>query len=258
MISEKRRGVLKWTLLLVLFFPGCTNGPAGNSEQQLDPGDISGTVRLFEPVKPIAELRAAALEAEPPFEEGDFLAPDLVEVSTLDPSIKLDVRYATDDNFIGAAVYESPRIFLQRPVAEALLDAHLQLREKGYGLVVFDGYRPWYVTRIFWDATPEDKKEFVADPEKGSRHNRGAAVDVSLYDLSSGDLLPMPSGFDETTERAAVEYTGGDARSRANRDLLIATMRQCGFEPLANEWWHFDHQSWKSYPIMNVEFAKVE
>ncbi|MFH1965133.1 MAG: M15 family metallopeptidase [Acidobacteriota bacterium] len=175
----------------------------------------------------------------------------------MDSTVRLDVRYATANNFMGAVMYESPRVFLQRPVAEALLDAHRQLKEKGYGIVIFDGYRPWYVTKIFWDATPEDKKEFVADPDSGSRHNRGAAVDLSLYDLSSGELLPVPSEYDETTERSGIDFAGGDQQSTANRDLLISTMRMHGFEPLANEWWHYDHISWRSYPIMNSSFDEI-
>lgn len=216
------------------------------------------TPRLFKPVRPIPELRAEALKAEPPQEEGDFLEPELVEPVTLDPTLKLDVRYASDNNFMGTAVYESARVYLQRPVAEDLVAAHRRLREEhGLGLVIFDGYRPWYVTKIFWEATPQDKKAFVADPGSGSRHNRGAAVDVSLYDLKSGSLLAMPSGFDETTERAGVDYQGGDPEARRNRDLLISVMRRHGFEPLPNEWWHFDHHTWESYPIMNLEFDQI-
>ena len=258
MIKVKIHGPFIWFFGVLFLFAGCGQGPAG--EEILVPGRDSASQQsqLFKPLKPIAELRSAALEAYPPVEEGDFLDPDLVEVAKLDPTVRLDVRYATANNFMGEVIYESPRVFLQRPVAEALMDAHRQFMEKGYGVVLFDGYRPWYVTKIFWDATPLDKKDFVADPSIGSRHNRGAAVDLSLYDLESGELLPMPSGYDETTERAGIDFAGGDPESTANRDLLISIMRLNGFEPLVNEWWHYDHHSWKSYPIMNARFEDID
>src|SRR5438132_5350764 len=113
---------------------------------------------------------------QPPQEPGPFRQPDLVEISKLDPTIKLDIRYATKNNFLGRPVYKQARAFLQRPAAEALVRVNQTLRTKGYGLIIHDGYRPWYVTKIFWDATPEDKKIFVADPSKGSRQNRGCVV----------------------------------------------------------------------------------
>src|SRR5439155_316237 len=125
-------------------------------------------------------------QAGPPPEPGRFRDPDLVELTSLDPGIKLDVRYATDRNFVGRPVYSEARAFLQRPAAEALLRAHRSLRPRGYGALVFDGYRPWSVTKLFWDLTPRAKREFVADPRKGSKHNRGCAVDMSLYDLATG------------------------------------------------------------------------
>jgi D-alanyl-D-alanine dipeptidase len=135
-----------------------------------------------------------------------------VEIKALDPGIHLDIRYATANNFVGRPVYKEARAFLQRPAAEALVRAHRALAAQGYGIVVFDGYRPWSVTKLFWDVTPEDKKEFVADPSQGSRHNRGCAVDLSLYDLASGREVEMPSGYDEMTERAYPDYAGGPRR----------------------------------------------
>jgi D-alanyl-D-alanine dipeptidase len=116
--------------------------------------------------------------SEPPKESGDFRGPDLVELTKLDPTIKLDIRYATTNNLFGTVFYTEPRAFLQRPAAEALVRVNRQVRRMGYELLVHDAYRPWYVTKVFWDATPAEKKLFVADPAKGSRHNRGAAVDL--------------------------------------------------------------------------------
>src|ERR1041384_3002129 len=122
----------------------------------------------------------------PPGEHGPFPQTDLVELTKLDPTIKLDIRYATKNNFLGKPVYKQARAFLQRPAAEALVKINQRLRSQGYGLVVFDGYRPWAVTKTFWDVTPEDKKIFVADPQKGSRHNRGCAIDLSMFSLATG------------------------------------------------------------------------
>jgi len=121
----------------------------------------------------------------PPKEPGPFRASDLVELTTLDPSLKLDIRYATANNLAGRAVYAEARAFLQRAAADALVRAHRALKPRGHGLLVFDGYRPWRVTKLFWDVTPPEKREFVADPSKGSKHNRGCAVDLSMYDLAT-------------------------------------------------------------------------
>src|SRR6202041_2569320 len=147
-------------------------------------------------------LRAEALPPGPPQEQRNFRRSDLVDLTTLDRKIKLEIRYATTDNFLSTPVYTSARAFLQRPAAEALLRAHRELMKQGYGLQIFDGYRPWYVTKIFWDATPPDKHQFVANPAEGSRHNRGCAVDVSLYTLAIGREVPMTGVYDEMSERS--------------------------------------------------------
>jgi D-alanyl-D-alanine dipeptidase len=209
------------------------------------------------PVRPVEELRAEALKEQPPREQGDFLKPDLVELVTLDPTIKLDIRYATTNNFLGTPVYTQARAFLQRPAAEALLRAQHELKAQGYGLIIHDGYRPWYVTKIFYDAVPLDKRIFVADPTAGSKHNRGCAVDLSLYDLKTGKEVDMPSGYDEMTERAYADYPGGTAEQRALRLLLRQAMEKQGFAVIPKEWWHFDYKDWKQYPILNVKFEDL-
>jgi D-alanyl-D-alanine dipeptidase len=180
-----------------------------------------------------------------------------VESVNLDSAIKLDVRYATTNNFLGTPVYTQARAFLQRPAAEALLRAHRDLKASGYGLIIHDGYRPWYVTKMFWDATPDDKKIFVANPAEGSKHNRGCAVDLSLYDLKTGIEVKMPSGYDEMTDRAYADYAGGTADERARRALLRQAMETQGFKVNPTEWWHFDYKDWKEYAILNVKFEDL-
>src|SRR5678815_3068239 len=134
----------------------------------------------------------AGCATRPPHQPGNFKEPDLVELIKLDTTIKLDIRYATSNNLAGRAVYTEARAFLQRPAAEALVKVNHELKSLGYGLLIFDGYRPWSVTKIFWDITSKENKKFVADPKKGSRNNRGCAVDLSLYDLSTGKEIEMP------------------------------------------------------------------
>ena len=199
----------------------------------------------------------AAQELQPPREEGKFRRPDLVELVEVDRTLRLDVRYATPNNFTGRAVYTEARAFLQRPAAEALARASRALRRKGYGVVVFDGYRPWHVTKLFWELTPEDKKQFVADPRRGSRHNRGCAVDLTLYDLKTGRQVSMPSEYDEMTERSHTDYTGGTEEQRRLRDLLRAAMIAEGFVIYAPEWWHYDYKDWREYPILDLSFSEL-
>ncbi|MEP7147863.1 MAG: M15 family metallopeptidase [Acidobacteriota bacterium] len=181
----------------------------------------------------------------------------LVELIKLDSTIKLDIRYATDNNFVGRAVYPEGRAFLQKPAAKAVANVHKQLRKQGLGLVIFDGYRPWTITKLFWDVVPEEKRKFVADPAKGSKHNRGCAVDLSIFDLKTGELIDMPSGYDEFTERASPNYSGGTTKQRANRDVLRKLMEAEGFTVNPNEWWHFDYKNWQNYAIYDISFEEA-
>ncbi len=208
-------------------------------------------------MRPVPELRAEALRATPPPEQGTFRKSELVELVKLDPTIKLDIRYAGTNNFLGTPLYTQARAFLQKPAAEALVRAHRDLKAHGYGLIIHDGYRPWYVTEIFWKATPDDKKIFVADPKQGSRHNRGCAVDLSLYDLKTGEEVKMPSGYDEMTKRAYADYPGGTPEELARRALLRQAMEKQGFIVFPEEWWHFDYKDWKDYSIQNVKFEDL-
>ncbi len=194
----------------------------------------------------------------PPHETGNFRKPELIELTKLDPTIKLDIRYATRNNFLGRRVYKQARAFLQQPAAEALVRVNHSLRREGYGLVVFDGYRPWSVTKVFWDVTPEDRKIFVADPAKGSRHNRGCAVDLSLFELATGKIVQMPSEYDEMTERAHINYECASAESKRLREVLRKAMEAEGFAVYEPEWWHYDYKDWKEYPILNLKFSEIK
>jgi CubicO group peptidase (beta-lactamase class C family)/D-alanyl-D-alanine dipeptidase len=210
------------------------------------------------PTAPVEQLRKAALAAQPPAERGDFLPTDLVDVVAMDSTIHLDVRYATSNNFMGVVLYPQARAFLQRPAAEALVRINRTLRTRfAYGLVIHDAYRPWYVTKMFWDGTPSENHVFVADPAQGSKHNRGSAVDIGMYDVYTGKEVPMPSGYDEMSDRAYAYYPAGTSIQRWNRDLLRGIMERNGFTGIDAEWWHFDYKDWQRYRIGNVDFDKL-
>jgi D-alanyl-D-alanine dipeptidase len=221
-------------------------------------GPEAGVAQLrVSPVRPVPDLLKEARIAAPPQESGAFRISDLVELTKLDPTIRLDIRYATTNNLFGTVFYSQPRAFLQRPAAEAVVRVNRKLRELGYVLLIHDAYRPWYVTKVFWDATPDDKKIFVADPSKGSRHNRGAAVDLTLFDLRTRKVVEMVSTYDETTDRAYPNYPGGTALQRWSRDLLRTAMENEGFSVYEAEWWHFDYRDWQQYPIGNQPFEQL-
>ena len=203
-------------------------------------------------------LLLSACATQPPREKGIFKETDLVELVKLDPTIKLDIRYATSNNLVGRPVYTEARAFLQRPAAEALVRVNANLKPLGYGLLVFDGYRPWSVTKLFWDVTSKENKKFVANPKNGSRHNRGCAVDLTLYDLTTGMEVEMTGVYDEMSERSYPDYPGGTEQQRQIRDLLRAKMEAEGFTVYEYEWWHFDFNDWRSYRITNVPFSEIQ
>jgi D-alanyl-D-alanine dipeptidase len=227
-------------------------GPAPTAGQE-----SPDSVFRITPLRPVPELRAEALAASPPSEAGPFREIDLVELRSLDPTIRYDIRYATDRNFMGEPFYTSAHAFLQRDAAEALARAHRALAHDGLGILVHDAYRPWHVTKMFWEATPPALRDFVANPADGSRHNRGAAADVTLYGLDTGEPITMPSGYDEFTERAAADYPGGTAEQRRHRARLRAALEAQGFAVLPDEWWHFDYRDWREYPILNLTFEEL-
>ena len=220
--------------------------------------DYRGAEGVFKitPLRPVVELEKEARALSPPKETGDFLPSDLVDVRSLDKSIALDVRYATAANFLATPVYGKAQVRLQRDAAQALVRAHRALKAAGYGLMLHDGYRPWFVSWIFWNATPLALRVFVADPAQGSRHNRGCAIDLTLFDLKTKKAVEMPGGYDEMSPRSYPGYGGGTSRQRALRELLRQAMEHEGFSVYEAEWWHFDYKDWKRYAIGNEGWWK--
>lgn len=180
-----------------------------------------------------------------------------VELTSEAHGIRLDVRYAREDNFIGRKVYTQAKVFLLEHVAKDLLAVHHEVGHEGFGLLLFDGYRPWTVTKLFWDLSDEATRRFLADPEDGSAHNRGCAVDLGLFELKTGAPVVMPSDFDEMNEKAYRDYAGGTADSRRARDLLRKLMEQNGFHGIENEWWHYNHGSRREWPVMDFTLEEI-
>ncbi|KHK01989.1 M15 family metallopeptidase [Desulfovibrio sp. TomC] len=206
----------------------------------------------------LAALAATALlaPAVPAMAQATPAEAGLVDITAIAPDIKLDIRYATPDNFTHVAVYPAPRCFLRADVAKRLVAAQADLKAQGLGLKVYDCYRPFSIQKKFWALVPNE--DWVAKPvEKdgkpatGSKHNRGAAVDLTLVD-AAGQELPMPSGFDDFTDKARRDYAGGDPAARANAKRLEAAMAKAGFDPLPSEWWHFDGPGWQGYELLDV------
>ena len=217
--------------------------------------EVGATIHAKVKADPAA-IRAQALAASPPVETAKKPA-DLVALTTVDRRIKLDIRYATANNFMGFPLYERAGAYMQRPAAEALGRAQKALAAQGYGLLIHDAYRPWFVTKMFWEATPPDSRVFVADPAEGSKHNRGCAVDLTLYDLKTGKPVEMTGRYDEMSTRSYADFVGGTSRQRALRQMLRTAMEAQGFTVYPQEWWHFDYKDWPSYGIGTVTFTEL-
>jgi zinc D-Ala-D-Ala dipeptidase len=203
-------------------------------------------------------VRKAALAATPPKEPAPKRASDLVPLKSLDSSIKVDTIYATTRNFMGIPIYEKAGAYMQRDAAEAVARASKALQKYGYGLWVTDAYRPWYATKMFWDATPPEDHNFVADPAHGSRHNRGCAVDLTLYDLKTGKPVEMTGRIDEMSARSVADYPGGTSRQRWFRALLKREMEAQGFTVYTDEWWHFDYKDWADYAVGTATYTDLD
>jgi D-alanyl-D-alanine dipeptidase len=182
-------------------------------------------------------------------------APGLADVEKVVPGVVLDIRYATTNNFTGQRLYPAVKCVLRKNTVEKLRAAQSDAAELGLGLKIFDGYRPLSVQKKMWAIFPNE--DYVANPKKGSRHNRGAAVDLTLIRLSDGAELLMPTGYDDFTPRAHRDYMHLDAEPIRNRELLERVMTKHGFVGLSTEWWHFDDADWKRYGILDVDYSKV-
>ena len=181
----------------------------------------------------------------------------MAAAQTAHAAVQFDIRYAGTNNFTGTAIYDAPRAFIMADAAAALLRAAQHLSGLGYGLRVFDAYRPWHVTVYFWTHFPADHL-YLANPNHGSRHNRGCAVDLTLYDLATGAEVRMPSAYDEFNEKAHLHYAGGNASEREARELLQQAMLSEGFSSHPHEWWHFDYQNWQRYAVRDDSFAMLD
>lgn len=193
---------------------------------------------LTVPIDPAADLRS-----------------DLVDLARFDPRLRFDIRYATSANFMGRTLYPVARAVAQRPVARALSRVQTRAEAAGYGLLIFDAYRPWRITRMMWEETPPAKREFVANPATGSRHNRGCSIDLSLH--RDGVEVTMPSPYDDFTPAAYRSFTAAPPEALAASRMLEQWMVAEGFVPLPNEWWHYDWADWRRYPIMDVPLEDV-
>lgn len=179
--------------------------------------------------------------------------PNLVNILDLDSTIVIELKYATEDNFLGDTLYSANICLLRKPVADRLVKVHQLLRKKGYGLKIWDGYRPLSVQRKMWEKLPDPK--FVANPKRGSNHNRAAAVDVTLVDLD-GNELEMPTYFDDFSPKARSNYANVSQAAKTNRKILQDAMRSQGFQTISSEWWHFNDKDCKKYSVLDVPLDK--
>jgi zinc D-Ala-D-Ala dipeptidase len=225
------------TLLIVLLFLACSHG-----------GTVIPPNEYGLPVVSDRRLYHRLVEADP--------RQVLVPLTQADPNIRLDIRYATTDNFMKARLYPEPQAWARCEVALALARVQSSLEPRGIGLKVFDAYRPYAVTVAMWESIRDP--DYVADPAQGSRHNRGAAIDVTLVDLATGEELPMPTSYDDFTPAASHEASDLSLAALQNRAILRGAMEAEGFEALSSEWWHYDYQGWERFPLMNLPHRVLE
>lgn len=227
-MNQNRFFMIVSGLLMVLML-SCSSSPQ-------KPEVISGTDEYLSSVKANPEMQ-------------------LMDICRMIPGVVADIRYATKNNFTGEQIYTSPRAFARKPVCEALVKVQDSLTAHHLRLIIFDAYRPYAATVKFYEVYPDTN--FVANPKYGSRHNRGCAVDVSLAD-SAGHEIAMPSGYDDFSEKAHPDYMNISPEAVSNRKLLFGIMSHFGFTHYPTEWWHFDYQGWKDYPLMDLSFDELD
>jgi len=200
-------------------------------------------------------LKATAL---PEYELSTKTNPDkkLVDLETFVPGLVLDIRYATTNNFTGEKIYNLAKAYARKPVAEALKKIQTDLKHDGFGIKIFDAYRPYKATVKFYEVYRDTT--YVASPYKGSRHNRGCALDLTIIDLKSGEELEMPTSYDSFKKEAWPSTPVNDPVIRKNRTLLINAMQKHGFKVNSSEWWHFDFIGWQKYEVLDIDFEELE
>lgn len=202
-------------------------------------------------------LKQEAIAAKMPEQKAGLLTAELVNILSLDPTIKVEMKYATENNFLNMKMYDEEKAFVDLEMGKSLVQVHKKLAAFGYGLLIWDAYRPWYVTKMFYDALPADDKSLLASPEQGSELNKGRAIDVSLYDLTTGEPIKMISGFDELSLRTFSRFQGGSELNRFQRDLLRFLMEEEGFTGINHEWWHFSYKDIDNYRLLNTPFNAI-
>ncbi len=181
---------------------------------------------------------------------------ELIDLEKFIPDIVLDIRYATTNNFTGERIYNLAKAYARRPVAEALKKVQSDLKAQGLGVKIFDGYRPYKATVKFYEVYRDTT--YVASPYRGSRHNRGCALDLTLINLKTGEELKMPTGYDSFSKDAWPTTPVKDPVARKNRTLLINAMQKHGFRVNSSEWWHFDFVGWKKFEVLDIDFEELE
>jgi zinc D-Ala-D-Ala dipeptidase len=181
---------------------------------------------------------------------------ELVDLQEVVPGLVLDIRYATTNNFTGEKIYNLAKVYARRPVAEALKKIQAELKLQGLGIKIFDAYRPYKATVKFYEIYKDTT--YVASPYRGSRHNRGCALDLTVINLQTAEELKMPTGYDSFSKAAWPSTPVNDPLIRKNRALLINVMQKHGFRVNSSEWWHFDFIGWKKFEVLDIDFEELE
>ena len=183
---------------------------------------------------------------------------EMVKLGKTIPDLKIELRYASENNFTRTRMYPASthETYLRKPAALALAAAAKELKEKNLGFKIWDAYRPYEVTVKFWELIHDER--YVANPAKGSGHNRGIAVDLTLYDLSTGKEISMPTDFDDFSAMAYHGTKLNDSLKTANRELLRTVMEKHGFRPLETEWWHYSWPGSERFDVLNIPFEKLK
>lgn len=202
-------------------------------------------------------LKEAAPRAVMPVKLQQGQASRLVRIRSAVPNVKFDLRYTGTDNIFGVPLYDITEAYVSEETAAALKKAADRLAARGYGLLVWEGYRPWYVSKLASDLLPKDKKDMLPGPDKGEDRNTGRTVDVSLYDLATGETVQMISGFDEVSVRQFPGFAGGTEQQRNLRDMLAAVMKECGFNQGREEWWHFTLGDTAGWQHLNIPYGQI-